>query len=449
MCSTATFKPPTTWAQRFDNSRAVRWVVLILIFSIFLWPGYGELKVSGLPNVAPPRLIKTLLFFLLAYRFLNMGIELRRIGERISQHWVLFGILFFYHLLLILSFSLDQSSLVLIYGYIKEEVFTNLLLMFAVIYVVRDEEDITSIVKALVLASIGVALITAIESFVKVNLFKSIVSNINTSLAFGDKTRDLRYRANGTFSHPLVLAQYAAVMLPLAWWLFSRSFGKNIVWLVALIGLVTCSILSVTRSGLVLLIVTAMAIALVSATRWWYKCKNGVLKMLLLTQAIGWGFFAIFGVGSWLTRLIEGTTREESSSSFYRLEVLRSAIPKILSSPLIGYGPTHAMEGVGVGRMGNIIDNYFLLVGLESGIFAGMFLLALFVVASKTAWHTFPLKQGVSIHHMLAISSAIFCLFLLFVHALPELLPLFYIFLGLMVSASKSKNSSIASGNPL
>lgn len=436
-------------AQRLDNPRAVRWVVLFLIFCIFLWPGYGELKVSGLPNVAPPRLIKTLLFLLLAYRFLNVGIELRRVGERISQHWVLFGILFFYHLLLILSFALDQASMVLIYGYVKEEVFTNLLLMFAVIFVVRDDDDIKSIVKALVLASIGVALIAATESFVKVNLFKSVVSNVNTALAFGDKTRDLRYRANGTFSHPLVLAQYAAVMLPLAWWLFSQPSRKKIIWLIALVGLVTCSILSVTRSGLVLLIVSAIAITLVSATRWWYRCKNGVLKMLLLTQAIGWGFLVIFSVSGWITRLIEGTTREESNSSFYRLEVLRSAIPKILSSPLIGYGPTHAMEGVGVGRMGNIIDNYFLLVGLESGIFAAMLLLVLFVVAAKTAWHKFSLKRGISIHHMLAISSVIFCMFLLFVHALPELLPLFYIFLGLIVSATKNKKSSIALSNPL
>lgn len=447
-----TFKVSNTSVRRIESATVLRWILLVLIFTIFLWPGYGELKVGGLPNLAPPRLIKMMLFGLMIYQFLFSKFEFNRIGKCISQYWILFSLLALYHFFRVLSFGLDPYPIIYIYGYIKEEIFTNIVLMLSVICIVRDNEDIKSIVKALVLASIFVAIITTVEFIVKVNLLKSIVSyaNTTTALAFADKTRDLRYRANGTFAHPLVLAQYAAAMLPLAWWVFRYSSGwKKIIWFISLIGLVTCSFLSGTRSGLALLLMTALAIILINSAGWWLRCKNGVLKIFLFTQATGWSFVIVFGIGTWIMQLLKGTTREESNSSFYRFKVLQTAIPKIFSSPLTGFGPTHAVEGVGIGRLGNIVDNYFLLVGLESGIISMLLLMAIFIMAFKISWHKVSIKNGIKLQHMLATSIATFSLFLLFVHALSELFPLFYIFLGLLLSTRTENNSLNVSGNPI
>lgn len=204
-----------------------------------------------------------------------------------------------------------------------------------------------------------------------------------------------------------------------------------------------CSFVSMlltnTRSGQVFMLFAIVLSVSPQVMSWWKSCRDGLKKLFIFLNA-SW---VIIGgaVASylWISELVLGRTYEESHSSFARLDMLISAVPKIISSPLIGYGPTHALDGVGFySKFGRFIDNYFLLVGLQSGLVAVCLLIGVFVFLAKGVI-SFPVlvknDNASKWQEMFVALSSSVLLFMGFqvVHASSELLPLLYILMSLIL----------------
>jgi hypothetical protein len=433
--------------REIKESTWLRLIVFSLVAILLLWPSYGEWKLSGVPNIAPPRLLKLILFIVLAYNFIGIGINFSRIKNRIKANRILFICLFLFNFIQFLTFSLDSQGGIWIYQFIKENLFGNILILFALLLVLRDADDVIIIFKILVITSLGITFFSIIELIKKENIFNTIVSNANIStiMAFTDKTRDFGYRVSSSFIHPLVLAHYATCLLPIAVFLLIRSTGFSfLIFFTAFFGLILDVILSSTRSGLAILIISLIVISLYLYSDWWRNEKNKIVKTLslMMMPMLILIFFLIFE--NWFLSLINGRTHEETNSTLVRLGEIQSAIPKIFDSFFFGYGPTNATTGVGLNRyFGSIVDNYYLLITLQSGAIATFLLLACLFIPAKNLLNEFKKSSSFSMKPLaaLAISFSIFMSFQA-VHALNDLFILFYILLACFTVLNDSKFNS-------
>lgn len=426
------------------DSTGLRLIVFSLVAMLLLWPSYGEWKLSGVPNIAPPRLLKLILLTALAYNFISIGINFSRIYSRIKANRILFICLFSFNFIQFITFSLDSQGSTWIYQLIKESLLGNILILFALLLVLRDADDVIIIFKILVISSLGISLFSIFEFIQKENIFSTIVtnSNISTTMAFTDKTRDFGYRVSSSFIHPLVLAHYATCLLPIAVFLFKRSTGFScLIFAVACLGLILDVTLSSTRSGLAILVISLIVIGLYLYSDWWRSENNKIVKTLslMLMLILMSAFFIIFE--NWFFTLINGRTLEESKSTLVRLGEIKSAIPKILDSIFIGYGPTNATTGVGLNRyFGSIVDNYYVLITLQSGVIATFLLLICFFIPAINLFYQFKKSSSFSMKPLaaLAISFSIFTSFQA-VHALSDLFILFYILIACFAVLNDSK----------
>lgn len=422
-------------AEARYESAWLRRVVFALVAVLFLWPSYGEWKMTGVPNLAPPRLIKLLLFTVLAYNFVTIGIDFGRIKNRLEANWVLFSCLLLFNLIQFATFAFDSQGGYWIYKYIKETLMGNILILFALLLVLRNENDVIILFKVLVISSLGIGLFSIAEFVLKYNFFRDFVSdaNLSTVMALSDKTRDFNYRVSSVFIHPLVLANYAICILPIAILLFMRSHGLfRLFYGLTICSLLVDAVLSSTRSGIVIAALTTLVVAGYLLSDWWRSQRNGVVKALVLLLNITIIFVLVTFSLYWFSDIIAGRTYEESRSTVVRLGEIEAAIPKILDSPLVGYGPTDAATGVGLtGAFGSVVDNYYLLISLQSGLLAALILLITFVIPAKNLIPQFFLSSPYQQKPLAALAIS-FSVFLIFqsIHALPDLHSLFYVLIA-------------------
>lgn len=429
-----------------NDSPVLMRILLALLAAYILWPSYGEWKLSGVPNLAPPRLLKLLLIGWLAYRFAWCGLPFEQLKARIKNSWMIFFCLLVYEVFQVVAFTLDRNTLYFFYRFIKEEMFTNLLIMFAFLLILRGASDLKKTVEVISLCGLLIGVLVIVESILKQNLYSTIVSDANLSTVFAliDKSRDLHYRAQGPFSHPLLLATFCAGVLPLAWWSLAMTRGlRRFLHFLAVAALVAAAYLSYTRSGLGLVLFALLGCALYEYAGWVRRCRNHLFVMFTLTQMAGLLIVVVIGAGWYGGQLLSGQTVEESMSSYARWEMLRAGIPKIMASPLLGYGPTEAVRGVGFsGRLfGNFLDNYFLLLGLQVGL-VGLFAFAGMYIAAFIRSRRLGRLSGYSgLGFFLALSLA--CFFVMqIVHALTDLMWLLYVIIALTVVASAGSPAS-------
>ena len=164
--------------------------------------------------------------------------------------------------------------------------------------------------------------------------------------------------------------------------------------------------------------------------------------MLTLIPIVLLAAFASFSMKYWILLLMQGRTHEERSSTLVRIGEIESSIPKILDSILIGYGPTNATTGVGLNRtFGSVVDNYYLLVSLQSGLIATVLLIICLLIPAKNIVKEIFNKLAYSMKPLaaIAISMSIFFIFQA-IHALTDLLVLFYILIACFAVLNCSKH---------
>jgi hypothetical protein len=357
--------------------RALTLLLFGLVVLINLWPHYVVYRFGGMPTVNPTKLAWLAFLGFAGVSLLSSKPPMARLVARCKAHPVLiFATLFLASWRLISAATGEQPvGQVLQMG---PEIVSCYVLFFLVLAVLRDERDVHRLLLLLVGVALVQVLLASYESVAKHTLFDRFISvgaedvaTLNDVLR--EKFRDGHYRAQGTFEHPMVLAEFMAMMVPLASALFLTARQRWLRWAGA--GFVPLAIAMIlasrSRSGVAVLLVAVLLVGLLlllPRDRPGQKGQSAaalVVMALLLPAALVAIYFGMQEFSS----LVVGRSHTEINSSMSRVVMLERGIPLLQSSPLFGYG--YGMGAVKLGMFDGVrynIDNFWLGVALDSGI---------------------------------------------------------------------------------
>lgn len=360
--------------------------VYVLIFPI--WPHYSALKIGGLPAINPQRITYLLIMLTWFFGVLSSPRQRYLFSARAAiakPELFLLGTLLLWQFL-----SCFQSSTTLysLFIFFRESIL-NVLILFSVMSFVRGEDDVKKVIRLLAWGAAVVATLTIVEGVLKRNVVAALlpVTSDYELWATAERIRGGSYRAQATFDNPLLLVDFLSLAFPAAIYLWRASEGRvsKLVGFGATLMIPAAMLLSGSRSAVIVLVAQITAgigfLALRrllsrNASVWPYF----VMLSLLLTTATA----AIALPG--LFDIVTGRNLDEVTSTSVRLAMIRRGLPLIGAEPLFGYGLTQGagMIGISAGSM-YVLDNYFLTVGLDSGLPALLGFVGLMVLLLRRA----------------------------------------------------------------
>lgn len=435
------------------NRKVVPYGLIFFVFGAavvtrFLWPNFAYLPIPALPIKNPQRLVWALA---LAYWLYSLATnrELReRLARRVSQPglaWLIF--MFFAWRMLSVPFS--EYPGVGTYLMLRE-LFDYLPAFLFVLTWVRGADDAVRVGRWLLAATFVICILAIAEYIGKRNLFLSVIPydpNNEDFLrsALESKIRGGVYRVQASFNHPLLLAQFLSVTLPvlmLTTWSDHSRFVRLAGWGVMLVlpGVLWAT---QTRTALgVSAFIGASAVLLM--TLYSIRRREVGTDRHSMQAAILLMFLAALGAAiiAFAVQLALGRTSEETSSSQARVEMLERAVKGMQDQPLIGDGPgVGGFEAANINSRGRVsLDSYWLLVLLESGLPALMLYLAMLIAGVR---HLVPavsrgLHGEARIQAAWALAIASFAISSS-VLGTPHNLPLLYLALGIVVALDDSR----------
>jgi len=364
--------------------RLIYAIFLTAIAAKFLWPNFAYIPVPALPSKNPQRWVWALCIMYWAYSLL-INRELReRLGKRLTGSNLSKMLLALVGWRLA-SIGFSEQPLASSYTMFVE-LFDYLPAYLIALTWVRDVNDAKRVAKCLLVTAVIVGFITVVELVMKKNLFVAFAPHDITNEEFliaavESKLRGGVYRAQASFNHPLLLAQFAVAILPLAMSavLQSKSMLGRVFSVSALTLLAFCLVASRTRTAIV---VAGLVVALALLLKSWNAVTSrsrGFRTPLLGGISLVGGIAVLGGVVAVVLVLTAGRDAEEASSSMARLLMLNRAIGAAMEQPLFGFGPgignLHA--AVYNSRGTSSLDSYWLTQMLESGIPAMLIFIAL------------------------------------------------------------------------
>lgn len=382
-----------SWMLRRKEARLPARAVFILLmttvcFSV-LWPRYVFFSVGG-PNVNPQTLsvfasLATIAFWVtyspsFSTKFSRVIFSSSGIG--------LLAVLWFGWRLL--ASALGEFAFVSVADYVRDLIYVSSFFLIGCA-IATYEDGPKWMLRVLVASGLVVAALGLIEAFAQKNYFVQFASGAdNPAVADALKTimfekiRDGNYRAQSTFDHPIVFAQFIAAVVPLA--AYVAVFERHWIWrligfLVVPIGFLAI-VKSGSRSGLFSL---AVAMAFVGVFVWLRSMTSkgpgrvialAALPVLLLGLAVGY-FVA--------QELVLGRSSSEAGSSVVRLKMFWDSVTALYESPLWGFGHGMALFKAGVisGHTGvATLDSLFLTIALDSGYVGFLLFVAIIVLFS-------------------------------------------------------------------
>lgn len=421
--------------------RLIHVVFGLAVITGFLWPNFAYIPIPALPTKNPQRLVWAAAIAYWLYT-LSTNPELRdRLARRLAQPglvWLALGLLGWRAL----SVPFSEHSGYGVFIVVREYFEYLPALLFALTWL-SGLDDVRRLARWVIFSTAILCGISLLEVVRGENLFLALVpydpSNENFLRAVVEaKLRGGEYRVQASFDHPLLLAQFLGVALPLALWLAWTDPSRRVRLLTICTLIVLPAVMWFTRTrtavGLTAFVgalaVTLVALAAVRKPR----ADGGNLR-----AAIGLVAMAAVGVAvlAFMVQLAVGRTEEESSSTQVRLMMLDRGIEAMLASPLVGDGPgVGGFQAAVIGSGGQVtLDSYWLMLLLESGLPALMLLLAMLAAAS---WRVVTaMSRGLDEANLARLSLGLAMLsFALSTAVLgtPHNLPFMYLLLGAMVA---------------
>ena len=184
--------------------RAYFYLFLLFIFILPLWPNYVEMKFSGLPNLAPDRLLRILLSLGFIWIFFTNSESVKLLKERLRQNKFLTWIIILYFLIRCSSSILSADSITQLKNYIfRTDLVIALPVYFFALLAVNNKNNLNRILIAIVISGVISSIVSVIEFQQASNVFAQFIS-VNNDYQMSillDKSRDNIYRAQGTFEH--------------------------------------------------------------------------------------------------------------------------------------------------------------------------------------------------------------------------------------------------------
>lgn len=280
-----------------------------------------------------------------------------------------------------------------VFDYVREFVYLSSFFIIGCA-VACYEQGPKLMLRVLVVCGLIVSMLGLVEAFQEKNYFvqfaagrdsQAVADALKTIIL--DKSRGGNYRAQSTFDHPIVFAQFVAAMVPLAvyFFLYEKGSGWRFFGLLLLPIGVLAIVKSGSRAGLVSLAVAfgfcVIVIWLRSITSKGFGKAFAIAGLPIFALGLGLSYFIV-------EELVQGRTQVEAGSSSVRLKMISDGATALSDSPLFGFGQGMALFKAGVVNTIGIstIDSYLLTIALDSG-YVGLMLF--FVVIA-----TFSIKGG-------------------------------------------------------
>lgn len=368
------------WVMPKRNSApdgALNLILLVLVALINIWPTYIIYRFGGLPSINPTKL--AWLVFLLGGTLCMLSCKepMERFVARCKAHPVIVSGIVSLMTWRVLSSMAGEEPISQVFG-LGGELVSFYMVFFVALGVLRDKRDVFRLLAVLTVVGLLQAGLAGYESVVKHTLFARFITvsaddALTLQSVLMEKLREGRYRAQGTFEHPMVLAEFMAMMVPVAAAVFLTQKTVLLRWAsMAFVPVAVAMIVaSRSRSGIAVLLAALILVGILLLLPRGDNSKRQkadlmlLASVLLLPLVLLGGYFAAQEVFS----LIAGRSQNEASSTMARVLMLERGIPLIASNPLFGYG-----NGLGVVKLGFFdgvrfnIDNYWLGLALDAGV---------------------------------------------------------------------------------
>lgn len=383
------------------SSRFVRFWLAAIVVTATLWPSYMGVRVGGLPSIDLRKIVFGLSVLMLFYLTAARPI-IRNAWRELAPgaKWLVWCVLIYGSLRIVSAF--ESPAPVASFLAIAWEWVYFYMPFFAVAFVIRDCEARRQLVLLLFWLALLVAVFVVVERISGVNVYTRFgpVSADSADFQMALKLSRLRdgvFRAQGPFEHPLMLAEFGAIVsaFGLSELLTGKRGSIRLLALVALVGSAVSAVLSGSRIALVGLAIVWGTVILATVVR-----ARGERKMAtaVATRAFIMLSLAILLLLAMplLQTLMEGRTASEASSSSARILMLKTGIPAMLSAPLLGNGYGQVVAIAGVQGTGGIltVDNYLLSVGVDSGIPALLLFISIFMIPAWMAFKKVTAEAG-------------------------------------------------------
>jgi hypothetical protein len=408
--------------RRKDAGLPGRGVFILLMITVclsVLWPRYVFFSLGG-PHVNPQTLsvfasLATIVFWAtyspgFSNKLYRMAFSSSGIGHLVVL-WLGWRLL---------SSALGEFALVSVIDYARDLVYVSSFFLIGCTIATFDEGPKWTL-RVVVTSGLVVATAGLIEAFVQRNYFVQFASGTDSQAVADalktimlDKVRDGSYRAQATFDHPIVFAQFIAAVIPLAAYIV--VFERH--WLWRLIGfmVVPIGVLAIVKSGSRAgLVSLAVAMAFAGAFVWlrsmtskgfWKVFALAALPVLLFGLAVG--YFVV-------QELVQGRSTKEAGSSSVRLKMVWDSVTALYESPLWGFGNGMALNKAGVisGDTGvATLDSWYLTIALDSGyVGLALFLMIVIHLSIKSTFAAIRLRDqegamvGMLVASILALSA--------------------------------------------
>ena len=372
-------------------TKAMEFLFSGLLISLIIWPNYLALALPGLPWITVIRLTGLPMTFLLLICLSTSSTyrtELRQTLSATPGLWVAF-VIFIATQFLTIGFSKQIPTS--IQKAVLQQVNWTAVFIVAV-WVFRKPGRAERYISLFLLLSLPVILVTFLESRQQSLLWTGHVPSFlkiddpAAAAAMQSTTRGAtgQYRAKATFSGPLGLGEYLAMMTPFAIH-FAVGAYRPIIRLgcAVLVPLIfACFIFADSRLGIVGFLVSVLLYVL-----FWGLMKMFQQRRSLIAAAVVYAYPAFFGAALFAVTFIHRFHTlvfgggAQAASNEARQNQLQMAIPKFLHNPF-GYGPSQSGNAMGYSADSFItVDNYYITLALDYGLIGIVSFLATFGLA--------------------------------------------------------------------
>ena len=383
---------------RVVPDRLVRRLLFLALIVDLCVPTYYTIQVSALPWISARRIVIFPLILVFALAFSGSSRARSRMAAVIKDNPIValcaVGYIFMGFVSVFTSVHPPSSMTGVI-----NALLTWYVPLMAILYVVRSEDDVHTVIRLLAFCAIFISAAGAIEFALQKNVFVAIMPHqLVDQLASDNPTfermitvsqfRNGLYRALSTYNVALSFGEFEAMMLPVGYYFIVHSVNgrDRLLGIVLTFACIVGLFCSGSRGGYMAAMVATGAFSLLFCIRLMLSNARSLAPAVLGIVALA-GFMAFLAAIAVSTRLRNVFTGggEGQLSNDSRREQWEMGIPHIVSNPFTGHGfdlggvvlGYHMETGLGT------IDSFALSTLLETGVpgfllFFGMVFVAVF-----------------------------------------------------------------------
>jgi hypothetical protein len=358
-------------------TRALSIAFGIYIAVLVLWPRYLAIQIAGLPWLSLRRLIAFPMGFLFLFS-ISISHQFRtELAERLRAVKPLSIACLGFAIIQVLTIAASKSPSNSI-GDVLDFWFCGLLCFLVGSWVISNQRGIARIVDRLLLFSMIVCIIGILEYHNQKVLWANHIPSFlkmeegELTRYLSTRSRDGEYRVASTFAHPLLMAEYLAIVTPFAIhkMFTSKSMWGRCLWALIDIGLLGGVNLPQSRLGVLGWIVAHAVYIGLWAFRRWHRHRTEILApvvSLIYPVAASLFFVGMFTVPAIRNRTIGGGSTSLSDDA--RKEQFALLWPKLWHNPF-GYGAGNSGRTLQFYSPSGVmtVDSYVITALIDYGI---------------------------------------------------------------------------------